>query len=175
MFRSVLFSLALLLPLSAQAATVTFEDLTPPLTRYTVTSGGMDFSGAVDALNVIHAAPGGNGTNSLVVPLYVSFTLSLPGLAPFDLLAFDVAPAFGSGAFDLLVNGVSHHVAGPMRIEPGLFGVTSVRLQSLDFASTLSLDNVVYAVPATVPVPGAGALILTGLAGLAALSRRRRA
>ena len=193
------------LPAAAQSAVIDFEDVAHNTVLeyssvtsrgYLVTHGGIDDAFAVVYGNADEGATSlsGNGTHRLVAFNTSTITLSRPGGAVFDLLAFDggeswifpdhlwatqirvVGQLSGGGSvsaiFDLDLHKDVLTGMQSFKLGQGFQDLLSVQFSGIGGTPEFSLDNLVVG-PDTLPAPAPSALWLTGL-GLAMLARRRR-
>ena len=167
-----------LLVTSAQAAVilVDFEEATEgAIITDTYTENGVSFDPVQGAYDIFtNGSIIFNARNSAgLVIIEITF-----GGNPFDLLSFDIVNLTNAGAFTLTSNlGDSFAIPaaiGTVSFATTFIGVTTLTLTQ-SFGASLQIDNfTINSVTSAVPLPAALPLMIAGIAGLGAMTRRRR-
>ena len=164
----------------ANASVLTFDDVVPDFNNFgTYSYGGYDFTnGGGFAAIWPGYSPNSNGTPNLIYgyPFGNSLTITKTGGGLFDFNSIEMAISWydSNPAETISINGNPFALSQLLTTYNfNLLGVSSVSITGFDSGYWVA-DNINVNSVSAVPLPAALPLFLTGLAGVAALSRRRR-
>ena len=194
-FMSAVFMSAVIMPgFGAEAAVLTFDDLTAPTDPLTAFDyGGLTFSTATGCgmIDVTDAgcmylwdgsSPNSNGTNNLIfsdLGRGQTVTITQTGGGVFDFLGLDMSLSWltSTALANVTINGTAYSLGqGITTLATNLFGVTSVSISGLstDASGYWLADNINTGAPAPVPLPASLPLMLAALAAMGLLARRSK-
>ena len=174
---ALLGSAMVLASVSADATVVTFDGL--GISALPVSTGGLDFGtlgGSGFTSTWTSNSPNSNGTDNLIAGYGTGVTITKTGGGNFTLNSIQMSISwYNSNAVEnILINGIGYSIFQALNtISLNLVNVSSVSITGISGGYWLA-DNVTYNA-SVVPIPAALPLLATGLAGVVALGRRRRA